>query len=219
MNTLILKKLAIASFLLGMTEVATANLITNSSFELGGFVADANNAMSLLPGSTAITGWSVVNAEITWLNVPNTWGVPASEGNFSLNLQGYDGLPPSGGVSQTIATSFGQKYRLFFDLGAGGLPNWGSSSSTVFVNAGNASFSFTAGWSSSYYWQPFNLDFIADSPSTTIRFLGGSSAHHFVGLDNVSVNAIPEPEEWAMLLLGFGMIGYQVKRKQGRKAQ
>ncbi len=25
---------------------------------------------------------------------------------------------------------------------------------------------------------------------------------------------LPEPEEWAMMLLGFGMVGYQIKRKQ-----
>ena len=25
---------------------------------------------------------------------------------------------------------------------------------------------------------------------------------------------VPEPEEWAMMLLGFGMVGYQARRKQ-----
>ena len=25
---------------------------------------------------------------------------------------------------------------------------------------------------------------------------------------------VPEPEEWAMMLLGFGLVGYQIKRKQ-----
>lgn len=29
-------------------------------------------------------------------------------------------------------------------------------------------------------------------------------------------SSIPEPEEYAMLLLGFGMVGYQVKRKRSR---
>ena len=30
---------------------------------------------------------------------------------------------------------------------------------------------------------------------------------------------VPEPEEWAMMLIGFGMVSHQIKRKQkGRKA-
>ena len=30
---------------------------------------------------------------------------------------------------------------------------------------------------------------------------------------------VPEPEEYAMMLLGFGMVGYQIKRKQKQMAQ
>jgi hypothetical protein len=29
---------------------------------------------------------------------------------------------------------------------------------------------------------------------------------------------VPEPEEWAMMLLGFGIVGYQIKRKQMKAA-
>jgi hypothetical protein len=31
--------------------------------------------------------------------------------------------------------------------------------------------------------------------------------------------AVPEPEEYAMMLLGFAMVGYQIKRKQKKSAQ
>ena len=31
---------------------------------------------------------------------------------------------------------------------------------------------------------------------------------------NGAVQAIPEPEEWVMMLAGFGLVGWQVKRKQ-----
>ena len=32
------------------------------------------------------------------------------------------------------------------------------------------------------------------------------------------VYSVPEPEEWAMMLLGFGMVGWQVKRKKMKAA-
>ena len=34
-----------------------------------------------------------------------------------------------------------------------------------------------------------------------------------------NVAAVPEPEEYGMMLLGFGMVGYQIKRKQKQMAQ
>ncbi|MEI7870251.1 MAG: PEPxxWA-CTERM sorting domain-containing protein [Candidatus Methylumidiphilus sp.] len=36
---------------------------------------------------------------------------------------------------------------------------------------------------------------------------------------SLTVAAVPEPEEWAMMLLGFGLVGYQVKRKQKKFTQ
>jgi len=34
---------------------------------------------------------------------------------------------------------------------------------------------------------------------------------------SLTVAAVPEPEEYAMMLLGFGMVGYQIKRKQKKQ--
>ena len=46
--------------------------------------------------------------------------------------------------------------------------------------------------------------------SVTFTPNGGSQ----FALDNLMVTAVPEPEEYGMMLLGFGMVGYQIKRKQ-----
>jgi len=53
----------------------------------------------------------------------------------------------------------------------------------------------------------FNLNNVN---SVTFTSNGGSQ----FALDNLSVTAVPEPEEYGMMLLGFGMVGYQIKRKQ-----
>lgn len=48
-----------------------------------------------------------------------------------------------------------------------------------------------------------------------ITFLTQTTTYYgyFMGV-NLTVAAVPEPEEWAMMLLGFGLVGFQVKRKQ-----
>ncbi len=39
------------------------------------------------------------------------------------------------------------------------------------------------------------------------------------GFLSETVTLVPEPEEYGMLLLGFGLVGYQIKRKQRKSAQ
>lgn len=44
-------------------------------------------------------------------------------------------------------------------------------------------------------------------------FSNGSNAFE---IDNLAINAVPEPASWAMLLLGFGAIGSQIRRRRTR---
>jgi hypothetical protein len=183
-----------------LSMVAHASLVENGSFEAGNFVPDINNVMSLTAGSTAIAGWSVVNGETGWVNTPNPWGAMAADGDYFVNLAGYDHSPPYGGVSQAFATNDTQKYSLSFDLGSGGGVNWGPS--TILVNVDNTPFYFTTDWSSEYHWSSFNLNFIAESTSTPISFIGASGAHN-VSIDNVSITPVPLPA--TILLFGTGV--------------
>jgi len=44
-----------------------------------------------------------------------------------------------------------------------------------------------------------------------------------LGVQNLNLEiatpAVPEPEEWAMMIVGIPLVGWQIRRKQGRKAQ
>ena len=202
--------IAILSILLSASQLAQANLVTNGSFESGAFVPNADNTMSLPNGSTAMTGWTVIADSLSWINTPNPWSVLPSDGNFFLDFTDYQQTPAFGGVSQTITTVAGQLYDLSFDLGSSNLygrPNSISASagSTVQVFTGSS----TGGISD---WQHFVLPFTAPSTSTTIS-LTGVAGFAYIGLDNVSVSAVPLPASVWLFLSGIGALFARFRRQ------
>jgi hypothetical protein len=69
-------------------------------------------------------------------------------------------------------------------------------------------------------YQPGSFDFGADHPgfytagvfATPGAYIINNSTR-FAGTYEVTIAAVPEPEVWAMMLIGAGLIGYQVRRK------
>src|SRR5215471_2890614 len=116
-NAILMISLSIASVIL-FAEQARADLITNGSFELGGFVNQGSQTMILPLASTTITGWTVVTDQIAWIDVGNPWGLSAQSGNRFLDFTAYPAGPPFGGISQAIPTVAGTQYVLSFYLGS-----------------------------------------------------------------------------------------------------
>ena len=207
----IFKALIIAG-LLSISQVSEANLISNGSFEMGSFVPDALDTMSLPTESTVMTGWRVINDTVAWIGGNNPFLVYASDGNFYLDLTDYSNGAPFGGVSQTIATEIGQSYEFSFDLGSSNL--WGRPSA-ILVTAGSTSAIFTSALTGGDSdWERFILPFTATSTSTTISVLGNAGVN-YIGLDNVSVSAAPVPA--AFWLIGSGFAGLAVIRRKFTK--
>jgi hypothetical protein len=67
-------------------------------------------------------------------------------------------------------------------------------------------------------WQSSTFDFFATGPSETLKFLatgtGGAALPPFALLDSVSLTAVPEPSTWAMMVVGFGLLGYAGFRRR-----
>jgi len=196
---------------------AQANLLTNGSFELGAFVNQGNDTMSLAAGSTVIIGWTVVTDTTAWIGPTNPFGLSASDGSFFLDLTNYQAGSPFAGMSQVIATTPGATYELSFDLGSSTF--WGRPDA-ITASAAGTSATFTSPLTGTNNdWQHVSMQFTASSSSTTV-LLQGVAGINYIGLDNASVDLVSGPtvpEPGALALLGLGLAGMQLARK--RKAQ
>ncbi len=212
--------LVAGGLIVGAHQTVNADSIVNGSFEnVSGFVGDGNDTMILAPGSTTMTGWTVVHGDVAWIGPTNTFHLtaPSGGGSYFLDLTGYnDGPTAYGGVTQTIVTTPGATYQLSFSLGSSaqyGIPDG------IMATAGGTSHIFTSSSTQLNAWQTETLSFVASSSSTVITLTGYSADFYYIGLDNVSVTLIdPAPVPGSLTLLGLGLasiagIGCMNRRK------
>lgn len=130
----------------------------------------------------------------------------AESGGFGAFLGGV-GTP--GGIEQALATTSGQAYTVTFSL----LNNGGTPSSFLASFGGTTLLSMSD--PPAFGYTSYSFDAIAPSSSTLLQFSGRNDPAYFY-LDNVSVQsvraAVPEPSTWAMMLLGFGALGFAKRR-------
>jgi uncharacterized protein DUF642/PEP-CTERM motif-containing protein len=210
-----------------LSGAAEANLVTNGSFDntSGQFVNNAGGGDDVPVGSNAISGWTISGIyDVLWIPGGGQYGeLTASPGNGSqyfLDLTGTSDHAPYDGVSQTIATTANDTYRLTFDLGSA--TQWGIQDGLV-ASAGTTSALFTSTnpGNSTNFWNSETLNFTATGSSTVISFVG-ASGQSYIGLDNVNVvqtgvSAVPEPSTWMMMLMGFAGLGF-VARQSKKKS-
>jgi hypothetical protein len=170
------------------------NLITNGGFESGNFGAPPSGFNVLSPGSTVITGWTVVTSEVGWGQNGNIFGVAARSGSRLIDLTDLNDVPPFGALQQTVSTTAGTVYRLSFYVGTQESTVAYRGPASVTASAGSVSSSVTfnpAGLGNQ--WGRFSMDFTALSGSTSIVLHGVSSAGgQYIGLDDVEVVSIDQ---------------------------
>lgn len=193
------KLLAVTSLSLAAMGAQASNLVSNGSFE----------ADSMASGT-----WAIVNSLTDWTGLPNVEirnniAGTAQDGSNYVELD----TAANGGISQTITgtglatLSFWYSARPFTGYTNDLTVSFGNLTATVLQGVYNMA--------PDHVWQQFTATVdMGTSGSSTLSFYGAGVSDGFGGsLDNISVTAVPEPESYAMLLAGLGLIGTIARRR------
>jgi hypothetical protein len=219
-----MRTLPIAILISFMASPAFANLITNGSFETP---VVPNGGFTNFPGgSTAITGWTVVGVDsaVTSTNfVQSGIHFQAQDGIQFIDLAGVTSNSNASGVTQTIPTVSGQPYAVSFYVGsstdASGSFFFFPSTIDLSINAGpRVPFTNPIGPTNMLNWQQFIVPFVATGAATNLTFYNGSASNNFESmLDNVVVDAVPEPATIFLFALGGTAILGHMPRVRARQ--
>jgi hypothetical protein len=175
---------AVAGVTVYATISAVTNLIQNGSFEVPLIGAPYYSYDIFQPGSTNLTGWTIVGPTNTDVATANADYGPPEDGNQFFDPTGNTG---GGGITQTFPTTVGASYQLIFYHGT--YSHYGYNPALgVTLGASNYTYGETSGNSANLDWTQVVIPFTASSNFTTVGFFdltGVDANDNFV--DNVQV--------------------------------
>ena len=191
------KWMAIASVAMASVTAQASTSVFSDTFE-----------SASLGLNTAPTGWAVADGTVDVVTT-GTYGLTCAGGaGRCVDLDGSTMNP--GVLSRSFASVAGMSYTLSFDLSGNQRT---AANDTVSVMFGSTIASFTVAKNDP--WLQRQVSFTAlQSGNVKLSFENSGADNQGAMLDNVSVTAIPEPESYALMLAGLGLIGTIVRRRK-----
>jgi hypothetical protein len=205
--------LAAGAVLLTPVSASAAEAIINGGFEDPAISSPCCNTVP--PDS--LPGWTVNSGNVNVVNgtFSSSAGNLAFEGSQYLDLVGQGGV---GSISQIFNTVSGQLYNLSLVYSHNLFSGTPSASASFSVDGLAGVVTHSTGSTSNLDWRPYSGSFVAAGSSTTLNFTNlTGGANEGIFLDAVSVNAVPEPATWAMMLVGFGLVGGAMRSAKRRQ--
>lgn len=203
----------LASVICGTNYSIASNLVINPSFESYSGSFQSSGAGRISVGSGDLTGWSIVNQDTAIIKNSNIFNLTSSDGENFIDLEAWGNTDFPKGISQTLnGLTIGRTYSFAMDLGIrnGSCGSFGDvchGPVQVTASVGGSSQIFTHSSSNlGNIWGTYGFDFTATDTNMLLTILGESvpAGNHYIGLDNVAVNAVPIPA--ALWLFGTGLL-------------
>ena len=219
--------LGLAASLFATAANASTNLLTNGSFETPGgapirdqIVCDGScPGQAAVAGGSDIAGWTYNGVGFAIYESSGSDVINASNGNYYVSWGHLSAVGEA--LSQTVSTVSGVFYTLTYDItqqqssdssqqiGASITSVGGLNLTASNTNINNGVDGFTAG---------APITFTGDGTLVTVTLTDLVNADGAnTGIDNVSlvsgVAGVPEPATWALMLVGFGVVGYAMRKR------
>lgn len=205
-----IKKLSAIALMLAFPALAQAstNLLQNGSFE--DYVVDSGHWSTFF----TTNGWNT--SKKTGVEVRYDVAGTAEDGNKFAELD----TNQNSWISQTVLTAPGEALTLSFWYAPREGVSTGSNKIAVFWNGEKLTVVKGNGYSNTG-WIHYTATVYADGDgSSVLKFAARGDSDSYGGsLDNVSLTAaVPEPETYAMLLAGLGLVGAVARRRKSKQA-